>query len=90
MKEVMPDDSANSPEPTKPSGGFGSFVQAESMIQLAFAVPAGTFVGMGLGYLLDRHFHQHWMAVTGLFLGAAGGFIQIFTALSRMSKRGGA
>jgi F0F1-type ATP synthase assembly protein I len=84
----MPDDSSNPPEPSKSPSGLGSFVQAESMIQLALAVPAGTFVGMGLGYLLDRHFHQHWMAATGLFLGAAGGFIQIFTSVARMSKRG--
>jgi ATP synthase protein I len=86
--QAMPDDSSNQPERPKSPGALGSFVQAESMVQLALAIPVGTFVGMGLGYLLDRHFHQHWMTVTGLFLGAAGGFIQIFTALSRMSKRG--
>jgi ATP synthase protein I len=56
------------------------------MIQLALAVPAGCFVGLGLGYLLDRHFHTKWIVVLGMLLGAAGGFIQIFTAASRSLK----
>jgi ATP synthase protein I len=78
----MPDD------PSKKSGGLHGLVQAESMIQLALAIPAGCFVGLGIGYLLDRHFHTKWMVVAGMLLGAAGGFIQIFTALARMSKKG--
>jgi len=86
----MPDDKPNPPKPPNGSrnGVTSSFVQAESMIQLALAIPVGSFVGILLGTWLDRHFHQHWMAITGLFLGAAGGFIQIFTSLARISKRG--
>jgi ATP synthase protein I len=72
--------------PPKKSSNLRSFAQAESMIQLALAVPAGTFVGLGIGYLLDRHFHTHWMVVALMLLGAAGGFIQIFTTLARTTK----
>lgn len=57
------------------------------MIQMALAVPAGCFAGLLIGYLLDKHFHTHWMVVAGMLLGAAGGFIQIFTSMSRMSSR---
>ena len=57
------------------------------MVQLALAVPAGCFVGLGIGYMLDRHFHTKWIVVVGMLLGAAGGFIQIFTAASRSLKR---
>jgi F0F1-type ATP synthase assembly protein I len=81
----MPDDSTN---PPKKSSALGGYIQAESMVQLALAIPVGCFVGILLGSWLDKHFHQHWMAVTGLFLGSAGGFIQIFTSLARFSKRG--
>ncbi len=59
------------------------YVQAESILQLALAIPAGAFVGLGLGYYLDKHFHTGWIAITLLFLGAAGGFIHLFTYLSR-------
>jgi ATP synthase protein I len=72
----------------KSKGALGSLVQAESMVQLALAVPAGCFVGLLLGYLLDRHFHTHWIVVALMLLGAAGGFIQIFTTVARMGKRG--
>jgi F0F1-type ATP synthase assembly protein I len=72
--------------PPKKSSSLRGLAQAESMIQLALAVPAGTFVGLGIGYLLDRHFHQHWIAVALMLLGAAGGFIQIFTTISRYTK----
>ncbi len=84
-ERAMPDDSTN---PPKKSAALGGYIQAESMVQLALAIPVGCFVGILLGSWLDKHFHQHWMAVTGLFLGAAGGFIQIFTSLARFSKRG--
>ena len=82
----MPDD-PNTPR-KKPSGPLGTLVQAESMIQLALAVPAGCFAGLAIGYLLDRHFHTKWIVVAGMLLGAAGGFIRIFTYLGGSSKRG--
>jgi len=78
----------DSETPRKKSGPLGNLVQAESMIQLALAVPAGCFAGLAIGYLLDRHFHTKWMVVAGMLLGAAGGFIRIFTYLGGSSKRG--
>ena len=72
----------------KSGGALGNLVQAESMIQLALAVPAGCFVGLLIGYLLDKHFHTHWMVAAGMLIGSAGGFLQIFTSISRMSKKG--
>ncbi len=86
----MADDSPN-PLAAKLSpkrGALGNLVQAESMLQMALAVPAGTFVGLLIGYLLDKHFHTKWIVVLGMLLGAAGGFVQISTTISRMGKRG--
>ena len=57
--------------------------KAESMVQLALAVPAGCFAGLLIGYLLDRHFHTKWIVVLGMLLGAAAGFVQIFTTILR-------
>ncbi len=76
------------PAPRKRTG-LSDYVQAESILQLALAIPAGAFIGLGIGYLLDRHFHTKWIAVTLLLLGAAGGFINLFAFLNRSSKRGG-
>jgi F0F1-type ATP synthase assembly protein I len=85
----MADDGAGD-DKAKSSGGkgaLGDLAKAESMVQLALAIPVGCFVGLLLGAWLDRHFHQHWMSVAGMLLGAAGGFIQIFTSLAHLSKR---
>jgi ATP synthase protein I len=77
----MPPDPDN--KPTK----LNDYVQAESILQLALAIPAGCFVGLGIGYLLDRHFHTKWIAVTLLFLGAAGGFINLFHYLAKRGDK---
>lgn len=64
-----------------------NYVKAESMIQLAIALPAGCLIGWLAGAWLDRHFHQQWIAIAGVILGAAAGFLQIFRAASRYLKR---
>ncbi len=63
-------------------------MRVEQMVQLALALPIGCVLGWALGNWADGQFHQHWIGVTGILLGAAGGFIQIFTTVSRMMKRG--
>ena len=40
-----------------------------------------------VGEALDKHFHQHWIGVVGILVGAVGGFIQIFTMATRYLKR---
>ncbi|WP_041597075.1 AtpZ/AtpI family protein [Granulicella tundricola] len=69
-------------------GGLGDLVKAESMIQLAIALPLGCVIGWLLGAALDKHFHQNWMGIVGILLGAVGGFIQIFTTAQKFLKRG--
>ena len=71
------------------TSALGQLVRAESFIQLAIALPAACLIGWLIGAALDKHFHQHWIGVVGILLGAVGGFIQIFTMASRYLKRGG-
>jgi hypothetical protein len=67
-------------------GPLGDLVKVESMIQLAIALPAGCVIGWLGGSWLDRHFHQTWISIVGILLGAAAGFVQIFTTVSRFLK----
>jgi ATP synthase protein I len=72
-----------------PGGGkgvLGELVKAESMVQLAIALPAGCVIGWLVGSWLDRHFHQEWISIVGILLGALAGFIQIFRTASRYLK----
>jgi ATP synthase protein I len=66
---------------------LGELVKAESMIQLAIALPGGCVIGWLIGAWLDKHFHQNWMGIVGILLGAAAGFMQIFLTASRYLKR---
>jgi ATP synthase protein I len=68
-------------------GALGELVKAESMIQLAIALPAGCVIGWLIGAWLDRHFHQHWMGIVGIVLGAIGGFMQIVIMAKRYLNR---
>ena len=67
-------------------GPLGDLVKAESMIQLAIALPAGCLIGWLIGAWLDKHFHQDWITIAGIVLGAKAGFVQIFTTASRFLK----
>ena len=63
----------------KKSGALGELVKAESMVQLAIALPAGCLIGWLAGAWLDERFHTGWIAVVGIILGAVAGFVKIFT-----------
>ncbi len=84
----MADDGSKNDDKVAPGGkgALGELVKAESMIQLAIALPAGCLIGWLLGSWLDRHFHTTWIGIAGIVLGAVGGFIQIFTTASRYLK----
>jgi ATP synthase protein I len=72
----------------KEQGALGQLVKAETFIQFAIALPLGCLLGWLIGSALDKHFHQHWIGVVGILMGAVGGFLQIFTTASRYLKRG--
>jgi ATP synthase protein I len=72
----------------KKPGALGEVVKAESMIQLAIALPAGCLIGWLVGDWLDKHFHQGWIGVAGIILGAVAGFTQIVMTAKRFLKNG--
>ncbi len=73
----------------KKKGPLGDLVTAESMLQLALALPGGCLIGWLAGAWLGRHFHQGWMEIAGVLVGAAGGFLQMVRMASGYLKRGG-
>ena len=60
---------------------------AESIIQMALALPLGCAVGWLGGSWLDQKLHQGWIGVVGILLGAVGGFTQILRLAGRSAKR---
>jgi F0F1-type ATP synthase assembly protein I len=82
----MADDKGQNGKGSGGKGPLGDLVKAESMIQLAIALPAGCLIGWLIGAWMDKHFHQSWISIAGIVLGAVAGFIQIFTTASRFLK----
>lgn len=50
---------------------------------LAFLLPVATFVGYGIGFLLDKAFHTHFLYLIFLLLGIASGFIELIREVNR-------
>ena len=73
-------------DPDNKKRGLSEMVKAESMIQAVLSIPIGCVLGWLAGAWLDRHFNQGWMTITGILLGAIGGFIQIFRTASGYLK----
>jgi F0F1-type ATP synthase assembly protein I len=63
--------------------------QAGEYTSLAFLLPASTFVGYAVGYLLDKAFGTHFLYLVFLLLGIASGFVQLIRRLLRDSKQDG-
>jgi F0F1-type ATP synthase assembly protein I len=56
---------------------------------LGFILPAGAVAGYMIGWVLDRWLHSSpILAVVLGFIGAAGGFLEVFALLKRGEKNG--
>ncbi|MBS1814573.1 MAG: AtpZ/AtpI family protein [Acidobacteria bacterium] len=70
----------------KPKGALGDLVKAETMIQLAIALPAACVVGWLGGAWADKHFGTHWISIAGIVLGAVAGFVKIIATATKYIK----
>lgn len=63
--------------------------QVGEYTSLAFLLPASTFVGYAIGYLLDKAFGTHFLYLVFLLLGIASGFVELIRRLLRDAKSDG-
>ncbi len=78
--------SATPSSTTKNTGALQSLVQVEKLVQLGLLIPCATCIGWISGVGLDRFFHQHWIFIAGLLLGATAGFVQMFRVVLANTK----
>lgn len=55
-------------------------------MQIALILPLATVIGWALGEFLDRALHQSWIAMLGLALGVAAGFIQVIRMANHANR----
>ena len=67
--------------------GLGRWRITDKAGKRALVLPAACVIGGVGGAALDKHFHTGWIAVTGILLGAAAGFVQIYRVASGQMKR---
>lgn len=53
------------------------FVTLARYSQMAFVLPAATFVGWIVGVLLDKWLHTTWLYLVGLIVGIVAGFVEL-------------
>lgn len=66
---------------------LGGLVRAESMVQIALALPLSTIIGWVIGEAIGRHFHAAWPGIVGLILGAIAGFVQIIRIANHANRK---
>jgi ATP synthase protein I len=62
-------------------------MRADSMVQIALAIPLSTVIGWALGAWLDNKLHQSWIAIAGVALGAIAGFVQIIRVANQANRK---
>ena len=77
----MPEEEPKAP-PEGPGKGRNSLVQLARYSQLAFVLPAATFVGWLAGAALDRWLHTSWLYLAGLLVGIVAGFIELIRTVT--------
>ena len=85
----IPEDERKPPadDEDAPEKGKNPWVQVARYSQLAFVLPAATFVGWLLGTAADRWLHTRWLYLLGLIVGIVAGFVELIrTVTSTESK----
>lgn len=70
-----------------PEKGKNPWVQLARYSQLAFVLPAATFVGWLVGAALDRWLHTKWLYLLGLVAGIVAGFVELIRTVSSSEPR---
>jgi F0F1-type ATP synthase assembly protein I len=68
------------------NGGGSGLRQVGGYLGLAFLLPLCTFIGLAIGYLLDKAFGTHFLRIVFLLFGIAAGFIELLREVNRNSK----
>jgi len=76
-------------QPGKSSFGFGAYVQAEKLMQIAILLPSSAFIGWLAGAWADTRLHQSWIGIAGIVVGGVSGLVYVIRlAMTTMSGTG--
>ncbi len=68
--------------------GRGDWTETAALSSAGLTIVIATVIGYFAGHWLDGRLHtEPWLAVVGLLLGSAGGFVQLFRLMDTSSRR---
>lgn len=60
--------------------------RAESMVQIALALPLSALIGWIIGDYLANKLHHPWIAIAGVLLGVTAGFVQVIRLANHANR----
>lgn len=67
--------------------GFGAFIEAEKLMQVAFVLPSAVLVGWAAGWWLSSVTHQKWIEVAGVIFGCVAGLVYVIQMAAAVEKK---
>jgi uncharacterized membrane protein YfcA len=80
------DPNSNADGRSRSGGGFGSLVQAEKLMQVAFVLPAALVICWALGWWIAGHTHQKWIEIAGIVFGCIVGLVYVIQMAIAVEK----
>jgi len=69
------------------SSGFGAFVEAEKLMQIAFVMPSAVLICWVAGWWLAHVTHQKWIEITGVVFGCVSGLVYVIQIAVSAEKK---
>jgi uncharacterized membrane protein YfcA len=81
-------DSNSNPDKRSRSGsGFGSLVEAEKLMQVAFVLPTALVICWAGGWWLADRTHQKWIEIAGIVFGCIVGLVYVIQMAIAVEKK---
>jgi ATP synthase protein I len=72
---------------SRSSSGFGSLVEAEKLMQVAFVLPAALVICWAGGWWLAGRTHQKWIEIAGIVFGCIVGLVYVIQMAIAVEKK---
>jgi len=69
------------------ASGFGAFVEAEKLMQIAFVLPSALLICWVAGWWLSHLTHQKWIEIAGVVFGCISGLVYVIQIAVSAEKK---
>jgi ATP synthase protein I len=81
------DPNSNLDRHSRSGSGFGSLVEAEKLMQVAFVLPTALVICWAGGWWLAGRTHQKWIEIAGIVFGCIVGLVYVIQMAIAVEKK---